>query len=230
MIVLWDVDHEKGSGTIVGHEIEEMQEYVPIRCATHWEEVNACVQEGCGALFTMTSRTEPPPEGDGGALPSGVPQYLITHVDKQAKLLIRFFLFYLASLSLDSNRPLQPSSAGTHEIDWNKSIQYIQDNLDNSELSLEEVAKQNYVCKWHFSKMFKKQFGITFREFLIQERIDLAKRMLLTDESVTNVCYAVGYGDLTHFGRMFQKKVGMPPSRFKSMHWKKTGSKEGSLG
>jgi AraC-like DNA-binding protein len=222
LIVLWDIEHDQAAKNLPKN-VDETEADGPIRHARDWDDAQDCViRHGCGALLIMTS--QPQLHGiDVSSLITQAPVYVITSADDQVKLLIKLFIFYLASQVKDTpDYAFAPGSPGD-EIDWNKALSYIHENLDNSELSLEDVSKQNFVCKWHFSKMFKKKLGITFREFIIKERIDWAKRLLLANGSVTSVCYQVGYGDLTHFGRMFQRKVGMPPSQYRRLYGKPRG-------
>ncbi|GIQ71461.1 helix-turn-helix domain-containing protein [Xylanibacillus composti] len=218
MIVLWIVDPGQAE-----HESDAQQEEsTRIHLATSIEEVEQLVlHERCEAVFIVSSQSQAPQQERIAPLNDLAPVYLFLNADKHTLFIVKLFLYYLASVDGADLAHLSPEHAALHndDVDWQKSLQYIRDNLDNNELSLEDVARQNYVSKWHFSKVFKKKFGITFRDYLIEERIALAKKLLLTNESVTSVCYEVGYGDLTHFGRIFQKRVGMPPSRYKKKYW-----------
>ncbi len=215
MIVLWMVEQ----GQQNARQAEEESAY--IRRASSPEEVEKCVlHQRFEALVVITSKPRLSDAQWLSSLITVIPIYLFTEVDKHTQFIVTFILYYLSSIrderaELDFGR--RPASPGD-EVDWQKSLQFIRDNLYNNDLSLEDVAMQSYMSKWHFSKIFKRKFGITFREFLIQERIELAKKLLLANISVTNVCYEVGYGDLTHFGRIFQKKVGLTPSRFKKQY------------
>lgn len=218
LIVLWIVEPEQAD---YAADMEQ-EESTHIRHASSIHEVEQLVLHERGeAVFIVSSQSNTPDTERIASLNAIVPIFLFLKADKHTLFLVKLFLYYLASVDEVELAQLSPEHATSlkEDVDWQKSLQYIRDNLDNNELSLEDVAKQNYVSKWHFSKVFKKKFGITFRDYLIEERIALAKKLLLTNESVTSVCYEVGYGDLTHFGRIFQKRVGMPPSRYKKKYW-----------
>ncbi len=96
-----------------------------------------------------------------------------------------------------------------------KSIAYIEENLCENDLSLELVASSIYVSRCHYSRIFKEYIGIGFKEYIMSKRIQRAKVMLQEGTPVTDVCYAVGYGDLTHFGRVFKRLVGINPSDYR---------------
>ena len=38
------------------------------------------------------------------------------------------------------------------------------------------------------------------------------------DKTVTDICYAVGFNNLSNFNRQFLRRKGMPPSRFRALH------------
>ncbi|MFD2673357.1 helix-turn-helix transcriptional regulator [Marinicrinis sediminis] len=97
------------------------------------------------------------------------------------------------------------------------SLPFIEDHLCDNDLSLELVANHMFVSKYHYSRLFQKQIGIGFKEFVMQKRIMRAKRLLDQGDSVTDTCYCVGYNDLTHFSRVFKRLVGVTPSAYRRM-------------
>lgn len=100
--------------------------------------------------------------------------------------------------------------------EFNDSLMYIEEHLFDDQLSLERVASQIFVSKYHYSRLFQKNVGIGFKEYVIKKRIQRAKLLLEQGEAVTETCYSVGYGDLTHFSRIFKRLVGVNPSVYKS--------------
>jgi YesN/AraC family two-component response regulator len=101
-----------------------------------------------------------------------------------------------------------------------ESLAFIEENLCSEDLSLEKVASHVYVSKCHYSRLFQRHVGKGFKEYVISKRIDRAKLLLRNGAPVTDVCYSVGYNDLTHFGRIFKRIVGVNPSAYrpKSMY------------
>lgn len=97
----------------------------------------------------------------------------------------------------------------------NAGIAYIEKNL-HEEIPQSKVAEYCGMTPFHFSRQFKQIYGITFQEFVIRRRITEAIRLLKNPSaSVTNVCYTVGFRDLSYFTRTFRRYVGMTPSRYK---------------
>lgn len=139
---------------------------------------------------------------------------------KVNKLDLFVFYSFLDSVGLLS-KPVS-SGANKQEIPplLYKSVEFIEENLCENNLCLEQVATSIFVSRCHYSRMFKEHFGIGFKEYIMNKRIQKAKLMLQEGEPVTDVCYAVGYGDLTHFGRVFKKLVGVNPSDYRKTNRK----------
>ncbi len=99
----------------------------------------------------------------------------------------------------------------------NQSIKYIKENLHLS-LTINECANLAHLSPSYYANLFKKSTGMTFRNYVTQERIEQAKRLLLTDMQVQEIAFKVGFEDRPYFTELFKKQVGMTPSEFKSIH------------
>lgn len=95
------------------------------------------------------------------------------------------------------------------------SITYILKNLNNPNLTIDHVSSKFSLAPRMYSKRFKEYTSIYFKEFLIKARMIQAKKLLNQNIPVTSVCFDSGYEDLTHFSRMFKKKYGITPSKYK---------------
>ena len=85
-------------------------------------------------------------------------------------------------------------------------------------LSLPEMAKIACLSPFHFDRVFHQTTGIPPVQFLYALRIEAAKRLLLTtSQSVTDVCYEVGYNSIGTFTKRFTQLVGLPPREFRSL-------------
>lgn len=145
-----------------------------------------------------------------------IPVFIFSGIDKQSKNFLNLSFNLLGPSKKNKNYPINHQN--NEPILWEDSLHYIENNLTDNSLSLEDVANNSYVSKWYYSKLFKEQFGITFKEFLIRRRIEKAKELIANNHSITDVCYMVGYGDLTHFGRIFKDRVGVTPSMYKELY------------
>ena len=73
-----------------------------------------------------------------------------------------------------------------------------------------------YLSPSYLSRIFKKETGYTINEYLIQVRIEKAKRLLhRKDLRVTDVADAVGFDDQSYFTKVFRRMVGTTPLKYK---------------
>lgn len=96
-----------------------------------------------------------------------------------------------------------------------RAISYIDLNLHNK-IAQADVAELCGLSGFQFSRFFKRMTEITFQEYLLKRRISEAMRLLDNPKvSITDVCFTVGFRDLSYFTRTFQRYVGKPPSRYR---------------
>lgn len=94
-------------------------------------------------------------------------------------------------------------------------LTYIDGNLHQKIAQL-EVAKRFGLSPFQFSRLFKRLTAVTFQAYLLTRRIEEAKRLLANPKvSVTDVCFTVGFQDLSYFTRVFQRHVGSTPSCYR---------------
>ncbi|MEE2861149.1 MAG: AraC family transcriptional regulator [Pseudomonadota bacterium] len=117
----------------------------------------------------------------------------------------------LASLSfvLDLER--------AEESDMNRAIGHLRENL-HEPLSEGELAELTGQSTSAFSRSFKRHTGTTLVRYRNQLRIDLACHMLLSDPDakVADICFEVGFSNLSNFNRHFLKLKKMSPSEFRA--------------
>jgi AraC-like DNA-binding protein len=96
-----------------------------------------------------------------------------------------------------------------------KSLIYIEKNYMKS-ISLDEIASVNNMSKFHFTRVFKRKTGFTFKQYLNKKRIEMAKKFIrYEDMTVSEAGIAVGYNDLAYFSRVFREIEGISPSGYK---------------
>ncbi|QTM99154.1 response regulator [Sediminibacillus dalangtanensis] len=100
-------------------------------------------------------------------------------------------------------------------------ISYVENNLAEEEMSLSKIAADVlYMNPDYLGKLFKKEKGERFSNFLINRRMEKAKRLIEETEQVKvfEVAEAVGFGNNPrYFGQVFKKHTGMTPTEYK-MH------------
>lgn len=96
--------------------------------------------------------------------------------------------------------------------------QYIQKHF-NEQITMEEVSSEVGLSSAYFSVLFKKAEGEGFAKYLINLRIEEAKRLLReSNASVAEICRSVGYNDLKHFTHTFEKVTGVKPATYRKLY------------
>lgn len=112
---------------------------------------------------------------------------------------------------------LRPATVVAHNEAVDRVIRTMHDRLDEP-LTLQEMSRIAYISPYHFNRIFRQITGIPPNQFLYALRLETAKRrLLMSNTSVTDVCFDVGYNSLGTFIRRFTALVGVSPSRFRSL-------------
>ena len=98
---------------------------------------------------------------------------------------------------------------------------YIDEHLDDESICLESVSDHIGLSRIYFCKLFHKVEGISFNAYLKQERINLAKKLLLTTNmKVFEISNAVGFSQAKYFGYVFKQVVGKTPLEYQQQNAK----------
>ncbi len=96
-----------------------------------------------------------------------------------------------------------------------RSIAFIEKNLDFP-MSLEQIAGEASMSKFHFCRIFKKIIGSTPKQYVINLRLRRAMSLLQQkDLNICTVALRAGFNDLSEFNKQFKKFYGSSPSSFR---------------
>lgn len=84
----------------------------------------------------------------------------------------------------------------------------------DKDLQLDELAKKVGISKFHLIRLFKRSFGLTPHQYLIDKRLEKAIE-LLPNTPINEIALAVGFSDASSFGKAFKQRYGCTPSAFK---------------
>ena len=130
----------------------------------------------------------------------------------------RIFLWilrYWHSLGLEINDSSIPSN---HMDMLKRAFAYVDAHYAEN-ISASSTAEHCNVSYSYFSRMFKKNMGRSFTEYLNQFRITKAEELLTsTDKSITEIALDTGFSDAGYFIKVFKRQKGLSPRKFKKIY------------
>lgn len=136
------------------------------------------------------------------------------------------FLTLLYELSLaDDTRELASSSFAKVDVDSEsrrilKVKEYINKHY-TEEIRLADMADLVGMSTTSFSRFFKLRSGKTLSDYVVEMRLGVVARQLVdTTNSVSEICYGCGFNTLSNFNRLFRKYKGCSPTEFREKYFK----------
>jgi AraC-like DNA-binding protein len=185
-----------------------------LSCFTHRLQ-----QSRRGALFTRATASEVAP-------------MLEELIEAQGMRRIELFMTIVGTLSRASNvetlasSTYLPDPSGYMSLGINRVLAHIGQHLTEPlhEPDLADIAGQSASA---FSRSFRRHTGMALVQYVNRLRINLACQLLSDDVMpITEICFAVGFNNLSNFNRQFLTQKGMPPSRFRTLMMQNTRAAE----
>ncbi len=97
-----------------------------------------------------------------------------------------------------------------------ESILYIEKNCLRSDFSLAVAAAKSFVSEPYFRRVFKEEFKMSPKQYVIERRIEYAKALRIAGYfSIQEIAELCGYHDQKHFSSAFKKITGVSPSKYR---------------
>ncbi len=98
-------------------------------------------------------------------------------------------------------------------------LAYITDESDNKKRKLSSYITAHLHYDYSYlSDLFSSIEGITIEQFLIVQRIEKVKELIVYEElSLTEIAYQTGFSSVHHLSSQFKKVTGLTPSHFKKI-------------
>ncbi|MDD5603127.1 MAG: AraC family transcriptional regulator [Eubacteriales bacterium] len=117
--------------------------------------------------------------------------------------------------SLLNDTSLSPYCPGYKFEQIRPSIDYLEANYNNPEITNNMLSTKSGISTVYFRKIFTEKYGISPMKYLQIKRIEKAKDMLLSEiGSISNVSDATGFNSIYHFSRAFHNMTGYSPTEF----------------
>ena len=109
---------------------------------------------------------------------------------------------------------IEKTNTNTTHKTLNKILLYIDAHYDE-DISLNELANTVELSSTHINRLFQSELKISPMQYLMQKRLEQAKKLLLTSEfTITQIATKCGFNSSAYFSKMFKKYYNATPSEF----------------
>jgi len=147
-------------------------------------------------------------------------------IDETYHVLLESLLLQQAQLK-DEIKRIKARKYST-QVELYKRLNYAKDFIHScymNEITLDKLASVACLNSVYFLREFKKYFAVTPHQYVMQRRLEAAKKLLETTTfNIAEICYAVGYRDVPSFNKLFRKNFLVTPGAYRSSYAKKSFS------
>ena len=144
---------------------------------------------------------------------------LAQSIDSFASVIRLFNLLYRLSLVEDAHELSSSSFIDTRDGNEDERVKLVKEHIAANymhDVCLQQMADIAHMSAESFSRFFRNKTGRTPNRYLIDYRLGIAARMLLTTRQlVSEIGFACGFNTLSHFNRLFRESKGCTPSEFR---------------
>jgi AraC family transcriptional regulator len=127
--------------------------------------------------------------------------------------LIQVLVIHLLRHYSTITRTITSENRNLTRVQLQQAIDYIHTHLDR-DLSLVEIAEVINISPTYFARLFKREIGTAPHQYVIQQRVERAKMMLLkTDLAIADIALQVGFSSQSHLTQQFKRITGMTPKQ-----------------
>lgn len=140
----------------------------------------------------------------------------IKSIIKQRKVVQEYYLAKLGSQSTESDGRIPYSVSENNNSFVNTVIEYIEQNIDKTDLKIDDIAQNLFISRTVLYKKIKTFFGLSPVNLIRHYRINKSKQLIKESESsLSEIADLCGFGNLAYFSLCFKKETGLSPSEYK---------------
>ena len=88
----------------------------------------------------------------------------------------------------------------------------------SEKIELEKIASTAFMSRFHYTRIFKRVYGLSPRQYLRDLRINKGKELLKQGQRISEVCFDVGYDSLPTFCNAFKRATGYSPKEYQTLN------------
>ncbi|MFA6801489.1 MAG: AraC family transcriptional regulator [Acholeplasmataceae bacterium] len=124
-------------------------------------------------------------------------------------------LFSIFSMVIHEQNTKKKEALNEAETRMEEIVEYIEQNIGDSELSLNEISKYFYMNASYLSRKFKEAMGVNMSKYIISLRMRKAFMMLKTKQfSIAKIAETIGYSSPFYFSKEFKRYTKITPKQY----------------